>query len=88
MLVLGMLRSGERAEVVTLKMNEQKTLNKGKCCCKMHRELTRLESMGIREGKIVEVIQNCGRGLILCKINNATYAIEKRLAMKIIVKII
>jgi len=75
-----------KAEVVTLKMSNPKCLSAGEQFNKKQRALIRLESMGIREGKTIEVIQNYGRGLVLCKIDSATYAIERNLAMKVIVK--
>lgn len=86
MFVLGMLRSGEKAEVVTLKMGSPECLSAGGQFNKKQRALMRLESMGIREGKTIELVQNCGTGLVLCKIDSATYAIERNLAMKVVVK--
>lgn len=71
-LPLGLLGAGERADVVEIL--------RGRHMC------TRVEDMGIREGKTIEVLNNEGRGPILIKANDSRIALGRGMAMKIMVR--
>lgn len=46
----------------------------------------RVEDMGLRVGKMVEVLRNAGRGPILLKVDESRIAIGRGIAMKIMVR--
>jgi ferrous iron transport protein A len=72
MVPLGLLRLGDRAEVVEI--------NSGKHPC------ARIEDMGFRVGKTVEMLNNEGRGPLLIKVDESRLALGRGMAMKIIVR--
>lgn len=69
---LGLLISGDKAKVVEIVSGKQMR--------------TRIEDIGIREGKVVEVLNNEGRGPVLIKVNDSRIAIGRGMAMKIMVR--
>ena len=85
MLPLGLLTSGEQAEIMEIR-------ERGKCqpcdCSKdNHRdEQYRIEDMGIRIGKNVEMLRNAGRGPLLLKVDESRIAVGRGMAMKILVR--
>jgi Fe2+ transport system protein FeoA len=48
---------------------------------------TRVEDMGLREGQTVEMLNNTGRGPILLKVGDSRIAIDRGMAMKIMVSV-
>lgn len=46
----------------------------------------RVEEMGIRPGKVVEMLSNEGRGALLVKVDESRIAVGRGLAMKIMVR--
>lgn len=77
---LGLLSTGEKAEVVEI-MEEEGYFYK-----KRGPHLCHVEDMGLRIGKTVEVLNNGGKGPILIKIGELRLAIGRDMAMKIMVK--
>jgi len=78
---LGLLSRGEQAEIVEIK---------GQQACApgcSRKQLCHIEDLGLRVGKMVEMLNNEGRGPILLKIDEARIAIGRSMAMKIMVKI-
>ncbi|MEO5361259.1 MAG: ferrous iron transport protein A [Nitrospirota bacterium] len=47
---------------------------------------SRIQELGIRAGKVVEMLNNKGRGPILFKVDDSRIALGRGLAMKIIVR--
>jgi ferrous iron transport protein A len=86
MMPLGLLSAAERAEVVEVKS--------GRRCAPGHAAggtaprscQDRVEDMGVRVGKIVEVLSNEGRGPILLKVDESRIAMGRGMAMKIMVR--
>lgn len=77
---LSLLSEGEKAEIVEIKT--QKGYGHG--CGKKH--LHHAEDMGLRIGKIVEMLNNKGKGPILLKVDESRIAIGRGMAMKIMVR--
>ncbi|MCM2357160.1 MAG: ferrous iron transport protein A [Geobacteraceae bacterium] len=78
MFPLGLLSSGEKAEIVTIREAAMGD-NGCKCDC-------RVEDMGLRVGKSVEMLTNGGGGPILLKVDESRIAIARGMAMKIMVR--
>jgi len=86
MIPLGLLAAGEQAEVMETRMEESLSpcsacmSNKPECCA-------RIEDMGLRAGKTVEVLHNHGRqGALLIKVDESRIALNRGMAMKIMVR--
>ncbi|MHB9035503.1 MAG: FeoA family protein [Armatimonadota bacterium] len=84
---LGLLTAGEKAEVLEVRGGN----HQGSCCPGMHRpdngaHLCRMEDMGLRLGKEVEMLSNEGRGPMLIRIDESRIAIGRGMAMKVMVK--
>ncbi len=99
MMPLGLLSAGEKAEVakvppgtVVSPEDDKKTCpsqEKGKCKNQAGGSChgkSRMEDMGIREGKTVEMLSNGGGGPILLTVDGARMAIGRGLAMRILVR--
>jgi ferrous iron transport protein A len=90
MFPLGLLVSGERAEVVEKDPAAGHALllehcqSGGNCCRKG--ATVRIEDMGIRPGKTVEMLNNGGGGALLVKVDEARIAVGRSMAMKIMVR--
>lgn len=91
MFPLGLLASGEKAEVVE-KNPAGGHFRRAGCCgetgeghCRQG-TVVRLEDMGIRPGKTVEMLNNGGGGALLVKIDEARIAVGRAMAMKIMVR--
>jgi ferrous iron transport protein A len=78
---LGLLNRGEQAEIVEIKGQQGTAPGAGK------KQLCHIEDLGLRVGKIVEMLNNEGRGPILLKIDESRIAIGRGMAMKIMVEI-
>ncbi len=80
MMPLGLLGADERAEVVEVKSGCHAPGVAARSC------QDRVEDMGVRAGKIVEVLNNEGRGPILFKVDESRIAMGRGMAMKIMVR--
>jgi len=82
MMALGLLNPGEQGEIVGLETTESSCC--GSCGCKEKKmqEAARVENMGLRLGKQVEMLNNEG-GLVLLKVDDSRIAIDHAVAMKI-----
>ncbi|MCL4501259.1 MAG: ferrous iron transport protein A [Deltaproteobacteria bacterium] len=86
MIPLGLLAEGEQAEVMETKMEE---LHSPCSACRKNRPGcgSRIEDMGLRAGKTVEILNNSrGHGALLIKVDNSRIAMNWGLAMKIMVR--
>ena len=87
MMPLGLLSKGEKAEVVELR-----GLQMQKNCCDSAgtqagcSKTCRVEDMGLRAGKTVEMLSNEGRGALLVKIDETRIALARGMAMKVMVR--
>jgi ferrous iron transport protein A len=79
MMPLGLLGPGEQGEITALKAR------KPSCCCGCAGEEGRIEEMGLRIGKMVEMLNN-GGGPLLLRVDESRIAIARGLAMKIMVR--
>ena len=77
---LGLLGQGEQAEIVMINSDIHYGNRCGRCSF-----LSRTEDMGLRAGKVVEVLSN-GGGPMLLKVEDSRIAIGRGMAMKIMVK--
>ena len=73
MIPVGLLGPGERGEIAAIRDGG------GKCDC-------RIEDLGLRVGKTVEMLTNGGSGAILLKVDESRLAIGRGMAMKIMVR--
>ncbi len=74
MLPLGLLSAGERAEIVTIRNLPQKNSD------------TRVEELGLRVGKQVEMLNNGSGGPLLLRVDESRLAIARGMAMNILVR--
>jgi len=83
MIPLGLLSAGEQGEIVEVKLGKAESAG----CCRTELEKTavRVEDMGLRLGKSVEMLKN-GGGTILLRVDESRIAIARGLAMKIMVR--
>jgi ferrous iron transport protein A len=85
MFPLGLLTCGERAEIMEIR--ERKGYQPCECRKDKHRdEQYRIEDMGIRIGKSIEMLTNEGRGPLLLKVDESRIAMGRGMAMKILVR--
>jgi ferrous iron transport protein A len=78
MMPLGLLGSGERAQVVEIR-HGARGCEKCQCLC-------RLEDMGLRCGKTVEMLSNPGHGSLLVRVDDSRLAMGRGVAMKVSVR--
>jgi ferrous iron transport protein A len=87
MMPLGLLSIGEQAEVLEVRGMPQTSLccagNKGEQPCS---QVCRVEDMGLRTGKTVEMLNNEGRGALLVRVDETRIAIGRGMAMKVMVR--
>ncbi|HCZ11724.1 MAG TPA: ferrous iron transport protein A [Nitrospiraceae bacterium] len=84
---LGLLSEGEKAEIMEIKT--QKVCGHGSGANESFRgksQLCHAEDMGLRIGKMVEMLNNAGRGSLLVKVDESRIAIGRGMAMKIMVR--
>jgi ferrous iron transport protein A len=83
MLPLGLLCPGENGEIIEIRSRNAHC--KGQCQCREGGKGDfRLEDLGLRVGKTVEMLTN-GGGPVLLKVDESRIAIDRGLAMKIMV---
>lgn len=84
---LGLLSTGETAEVLEIRGGDfaknccDPTSNA--CACN---HACRIEDMGLRTGKTIEMLSNEGRGALLIKIDETRIALGRGMAMKVMVR--
>jgi ferrous iron transport protein A len=83
MLLLGLLGSGERGEIMEIREQKGCCRDSGPLCPDRQ---SRLENMGIRVGKKVEILKSEGSGPLLIKVDESRIAISRGIAMKILVR--
>jgi ferrous iron transport protein A len=83
---MGLLAAGEQAEVMELKVEELLSpCSQGKC--NRPECLSRIEDMGLRVGKTVEILNNHRtQGVLLVKVGDSRIALNRGMAMKIMVR--
>lgn len=86
MMPLGLLLAEERAEIMEVR-------SRGKCATDgtwseraVRSCQDRVEDMGLRVGKVVEVLSNQGLGPLLLKVDESRIAMGRGMAMKILVR--
>jgi ferrous iron transport protein A len=87
MMPLGLLSIGEKAEVMEVRGASDASpcfagSNEKKACSRT----CRVEDMGLRTGKTVEMMNNEGRGALLVRVDETRIAIARGMAMKIMVR--
>lgn len=86
MMPLALLSPGEHAEIVRVNADvEEKKTCCGQCGGERHKGENRFEEMGLRTGKIVEML-NRGTGPLLLRVDESRIAISRGMAMKIMVR--
>jgi ferrous iron transport protein A len=84
MLLLGLLHSGEQAEVMEIRPQRPgDRLDDGLA---YEDRQSRLENMGIRVGKKVQMLSSGGGGPLLIKVDESRIALSRGVAMKILVR--
>jgi ferrous iron transport protein A len=83
MLPLGLLKRGERAEVIEIRAGGHLDVRGPRAHGK---DRSRIEDMGLREGIILEMLSNEGKGAILIRIDESRLAIGRGIAMKVMVR--
>ena len=83
MMPLGLLGPGEQGEILAIRLGKSHSSphcspEREKCDC-------RVEDMGLRVGKFVEMLTN-GGGPVLVRVDESRIAIDRGLAMKIMVR--
>ena len=85
MIPLGLLAAGEKAEVAEIRLQ-----NPVSSCCACKKKKTgccsRIEDMGLRAGKTVEILNNPGQSAMLVKADESRIALGRGAAMKIMVR--
>jgi ferrous iron transport protein A len=84
MMPLALLSPGESGEIVDIRVHEEKKTCCGQCNGERHKSDNRIEELGLRAGKIISMLNNGAP--ILLKIDEARIAIDRALAMKIMVR--
>ena len=86
MMPLALLSPGESGEIVqiTATLHDKKTCC-GQCGGERHKNDNRIEELGLRTGKVVEMLSN-GSGPLLLRVDESRIAISRGLAMKISVR--
>ncbi|MHB0916067.1 MAG: FeoA family protein [Thermoleophilia bacterium] len=81
MVPIGLLSVGEKGEVC----QPGQTQADSGCGCIPQGAHARLEDLGLRHGQAVEMLNNDGRGPILVRVDNSRIAMDRGIAMKILV---
>jgi len=87
MVPLGLLCAGEKAEVMEIREGcNRSTRGPGGHKPSRSDQICRMEDMGFRAGKEIEMLNNEGRGAMLIKIDESRIAIGRGVAMKVMVR--
>jgi ferrous iron transport protein A len=86
MVPLGLLAVGERAEVAESRV-EELFAPCSDCKCGKPECFSRIEDMGLRAGMTVEILNNHrSHGVLLVKVDDSRIALNRGMAMKIMVR--
>jgi ferrous iron transport protein A len=77
---LGLLAIGERGEILSIRGGG------GTPVAGTNKLLCHVEEIGLRAGKVVEMLSNEGRGSLLVKVDESRIALGRGMAMKIMVR--
>jgi ferrous iron transport protein A len=85
---LGLLAEGEKAEIIEIREKKGNSHGKchGHCHGKMEKFLNHAECLGLRIGKVVEMLQNGAYGPVLIKVDDSRIGMGRGMAMKILVR--
>lgn len=83
MVPLGLLSPGEQGEIVEVRL--QQGCCTGNCRDERPKSDVRVEDMGLRVGKSVEMLNN-GGGPVLVRVDESRIAVDRGMAMKIMVR--
>jgi len=83
MMPLGLLSAGETGEIIEIRALKNPAPGAG--AGELGRSECRIEDLGIRVGRTVEMLNN-GGGTILLKVDQSRIAVDRSLAMKIMIK--
>lgn len=87
MLSLGLLSTGEKASVIEVKRKDPGLKRQAGCLGQPKNQMAhRVESIGLREGKVVEMLRNEGRGPVIVLVDGVRLAISRQIAQKIFVQ--
>lgn len=87
MFPLGLLSVGEKAEVMEIRQGATHgTCMPGQGKSDRIGHICRLEDMGLRAGRKVEMLNSTGKSALLVKIDESRIAIGRAMAMKIMVR--
>jgi ferrous iron transport protein A len=82
MIPLGILGAGESGEIVEILLGKaESSAARGE----LEKTVVRVEDMGIRVGRSVEMLKN-GGATVLLRVDESRIAIARRMAMKIMVR--
>lgn len=84
MIPLGLLTAGEKAEVAEIRL--AKPVSSCCACKKKNGCCSRVEDLGLRAGKTVEILNNPGQSAMLVKVDESRIALGRGAAMKIMVR--
>lgn len=84
MMPLGLLSPGDQGEILAIRIH--KVSAPDRCCAGREKCDCRVEDMGLRIGKTVEMLSNGGGGPVLLKVDESRIAVDRGLAMKIMVR--
>ena len=82
MIPLGLLSAGENGEIVEIMLNKA---DGSGCQSEFDKSVVRVEDLGLRVGKSVEMLTN-GGNTVLLRVDESRIAIARRMAMKIMVR--
>ena len=77
---LGLLSSGERGVIAEIRL----TATHGPCFAESNKRLRRVEDMGLRIGKTVQMLNNGDPALL--KVDESRIAVDRAMTMKILIK--
>jgi ferrous iron transport protein A len=77
---LGLLAIGERGEILSIRGGS------GIPAAGTNKLLCHVEEIGLRAGKVVEMLSNGARGSLLVKVDESRIALGRGMAMKIMVR--
>jgi ferrous iron transport protein A len=80
MIPLGLLSPGEHGVITEIRLN----IASGACCTERQKCDCRVEDMGLRIGKTVQMLNNGSP--ILLKVDESRIAVDRGMAMKIMIK--
>jgi len=81
MIPLGLLSAGENGEIVEIMLKA----DGAGCQSEFDKSVVRVEDLGLRVGKSVEMLTN-GGNTVLLRVDESRIAIARRMAMKIMVR--